>query len=130
MIEVSGRKLRFYHTGDLCYWDNSNNLMYLGRIDQQVKIQGFRVELSEIEHHARLFYNNSSSVCAVAFQNKQNLSEIALFVEREPESGEPLTEHLRSRLPSYMIPSRVIYLKEFPLNSNDKVDKIKLKSLL
>ena len=42
--------VRYYHTGDLCYWDKSGNIMYSGRIDQQAKIQGFRVELGEIEH--------------------------------------------------------------------------------
>ena len=74
---------RYYCTGDLCYWDPSGNIMYSGRIDQQAKIQGFRVELGEIEHHVRLFYENEFRVVAIAFQNKQNLTEIALFIESQ-----------------------------------------------
>ena len=130
ILEYSGRRRRFYHTGDLCYWDISGNLMYIGRIDLQAKIQGFRVELSEIEYHARLFYNNRFRVCAIAFQNKQNLSEIALFVEQESGAANSLIEYLRHQIPSYMIPSKVLFIKNFPLNNNDKIDKIQLKSLL
>ena len=51
--EWNGITERFYHTGDLCYIDNEEDLMLYGRLDSQVKIQGYRVELGEIEHHAR-----------------------------------------------------------------------------
>lgn len=87
--------MRFYHTGDLCYWDVSGNLMYLGRIDQQAKIQGYRVELSEIECHARLFYHNAPRVAAIAFTNNQNLSEIALFIEQENDNSNKLLDFLK-----------------------------------
>ena len=130
LMDFAGNKMRFYHTGDLCYWDTSGNLMYLGRIDQQAKIQGFRVELSEIEFHARLFFHNETRAAAVVFQNDRNLSEIALFIERKEETTEALYEYLRRKLPSYMIPSKVRFLKEFPINSNDKIDRNQLKSLL
>ena len=130
MIEYEGKILRFYHTGDLCYRDSAENLMYLGRIDQQAKIQGFRVELSEIEYHVRAFYQNAYRVVAIAFQNDRNITEIALFVECPDCSSEALLEYLRSKMPSYMIPSRIIFLEDIPLNSNDKIDRNRLKSML
>lgn len=122
--------VRYYHTGDLCYWHESGNIMYSGRIDQQAKIQGFRVELGEIEHHARTYYNNELRVIAIAFQNAQNLTEIALFVEAEAEDSKELITYLRSKMPSYMIPSRIIYEPSFPLNKSEKVDRNALKERL
>ena len=122
--------VRYYHTGDLCFWDESGNIMYSGRIDQQAKIQGFRVELGEIEHHARLFYENRHRVLAIAFQNKQNLTEIALFVEAQNEDNKQLMDYLRSKLPHYMIPSRILYVPAFPLNKSEKIDRNELKQKL
>lgn len=119
--------VRYYHTGDLCYWHESGNIMYSGRIDQQAKIQGFRVELGEIEHHARTYYNNERRVIVIAFQNAQNLTEIALFVEAQEEDSRELITYLRTKMPSYMIPSRIIYEPTFPLNKSEKVDRNALK---
>ena len=130
VIDMGTRETRFYHTGDLCYRDSTGNLMYLGRIDQQAKIQGFRVELSEIEYHVRTFYNNASQAVCVSFQNNQGIGEIALFVEREGCSPDALLEYLRGKLPAYMIPSRILFVNDFPLNSNDKIDRNQLKLLL
>lgn len=121
---------RYYHTGDLCYWDESGNIMYSGRIDQQAKIQGFRVELSEIEFHAREFYKNETRVIAIAFQNVKNLTEIALFVEAQQEDSKPLVEYLRSKMPQYMVPTRIIYEPQFPLNKSEKIDRNALKQRL
>ncbi len=122
--------VRYYHTGDLCYWDESGNIMYSGRIDQQAKIQGFRVELGEIEHHARQFYNNEHRVIAIAFQNTQHLTEIALFVESQEEDTKPLIDYLRSKMPHYMIPARILFEPQFPLNKSEKVDRNVLKTKL
>lgn len=122
--------VRYYHTGDLCYWDKSGNIMYSGRIDQQAKIQGFRVELGEIEHHARTFYKNERRVMAIAFQNAQNLTEIALCVEADQENAKALADYLRSKMPQYMIPSRILFEPAFPLNKSEKVDRNALKKKL
>lgn len=119
--------IRYYHTGDLCYWDESGNIMYSGRIDQQAKIQGFRVELGEIEFHAREYFNKEKRVMAIAFQNEKNLTEIALFIESEPIDTKPMTEYLRSKMPSYMIPTRILFEPNFPLNKSEKVDRNALK---
>ena len=104
--------------------------MYCGRIDQQAKIQGFRVELGEIEFHAREFYNNDIRVIAIAFDNDKNLTEIALFVESKKIEESKLIEYLRSKMPHYMIPSRIICLEQFPLNKSEKIDRNALKNIL
>ena len=122
--------LRYYHTGDLCYWEESGDIMYSGRIDQQAKIQGFRVELGEIEHHAREFYNKEYRVVAIAFDNAQKLTEIALFIESAEQDTQALLTHLRSKMPHYMIPSRIIFEQTFPLNKSEKIDRNTLKSKL
>ena len=122
--------LRYYHTGDLCYWEETGDIMYSGRIDQQAKIQGFRVELGEIEHHAREFYNKEYRVVAIAFDNAQKLTEIALFIESTEQDTQALLSHLRSKMPHYMIPSRIIYEPTFPLNKSEKIDRNTLKSKL
>lgn len=119
--------IRYYHTGDLCYWDESGNILYCGRIDQQAKIQGFRVELGEIEYHAREFYNKEYRVVAIAFDNAQKLTEIALFIESREQETHELLAYLRSKMPHYMIPSRIIFEPNFPLNKSEKVDRNSLK---
>lgn len=122
--------VRYYHTGDLCYWDESGNILYCGRIDQQAKIQGFRVELGEIEYHAREFYNKEYRVVAIAFDNAQKLTEIALFIESEEQDVQALLTYLRSKMPHYMIPSRIIFESNFPLNKSEKIDRKTLKQQL
>ncbi|MBO4600435.1 MAG: amino acid adenylation domain-containing protein [Bacteroidales bacterium] len=126
--EDDGVVRRYYHTGDLCYRHPSGNIMYCGRIDQQAKIQGFRVELGEIEYHAREFYNRQHRVVAIAFQNASSLTEIALFVESPDQDSAPLLAYLRSKLPGYMVPTRVLYRVSFPLNASDKINRTQLKS--
>lgn len=120
--------VRYYHTGDLCYWDESGNILYCGRIDQQAKIQGFRVELGEIEFHAREFYEKKYRVVAIAFDNAQHLTEIALFIESSEQDTKALQDYLRSKMPHYMIPSRIIFEQQFPLNKSEKIDRNTLKS--
>lgn len=128
--EVDGKKMRFYHTGDLCYFEQDGNIMYSGRIDQQAKIQGFRVELGEIEYHAREYFNREKRVMAIAFQNDKDLTEIALFIESEPVDIKPLEEYMRGKMPHYMIPTRVLFEQAFPLNKSEKVDRKQLKNML
>ena len=126
--EINGEPLRFYHTGDLCYKDEGGDIMYSGRLDHQAKIQGFRVELGEIEYHAREFLKRN--IVCIAFDNEQCLTEIAMFIESAEFDTENLLEYMRTKMPSYMIPTRMFFVPVFPLNSNDKTDKVKLKKMI
>jgi D-alanine--poly(phosphoribitol) ligase subunit 1 len=120
---------RFYRTGDICFRDSDDDIMYCGRIDSQVKIQGFRVELGEIEFHARENLQGQNAV-AVAFENTSGNSEIALFVEGELCDRQSLLKQLKLRMPHYMLPTKIICLSKFPLNHNSKTDRIALKKLI
>ncbi len=127
--EVNGINLRFYHTGDLCFMDSDGDIMYSGRLDYQAKIQGFRVEMGEIEYFAREYLKGKNVIC-ITFDNKDSLTEIAMFIEADEVNQDELITYLRSRIPSYMIPTHLISIPFFPLNSNDKIDKLKLKSMI
>ncbi len=128
--EVDGKKMRFYHTGDLCYKDEDGDIMYSGRLDHQAKIQGFRVEMGEIEYHAREFLGGGTNVVCLAFDNKDALTEIAMFIESNEFNPDEMLAYMRTKMPSYMIPTRLFYVPEFQLNMNGKIDKNILKSLI
>lgn len=127
MKEVNGKMMRFYHTGDLCYEDEDGDIMYSGRLDHQVKIQGFRVEMGEIEFHAREFLGGTNTVC-IAFENTKGLAEIAMFIESEAFDTENLMDYMKSKMPHYMIPHHIFFEPVFPLNGNSKIDKVLLKT--
>lgn len=127
-IEYYGESTRFYRTGDLCVRDEEGDLLYLGRIDFQTKIQGFRVELSEIEFHAKAFLDKKN-VVAVAYKNQMTNSEIGMVIESEAFEVEELKKYLAEKLPAYMLPSDIQFQPTFPLNTNGKTDRKKLTKL-
>ena len=127
--EIDGKKMRFYHTGDLCYKDADGDIMYSGRLDHQAKIQGFRVEMGEIEYHAREFLGGTNVVC-LAFDNKDGLTEIAMFIEKEHFDTSDMLAYMKTKMPGYMIPTKLYWVPVFQLNANDKVDKNILKAMI
>lgn len=112
----------YYRTGDLAYVDEDGDFMYCGRIDFQVKIQGFRVELSEIEHYARE-YTGLTNVAALAQNNSIGNVQIHLYLEKFDGEIKILEDYLKKKLPQYMIPSFYTNLDNFPLNVNGKIDR-------
>lgn len=127
--EIDGSVQRFYKTGDSCYFDADGDIMLAGRIDHQVKIQGYRIEPGEIEYHAREFLKGQNAI-AVPFTNQLGNTEIALFVEGKLADESLLLADLGSRMPYYMVPSKIFVRNIFELNNNGKVDRIRLKNLL
>lgn len=127
--DINGVQTRFYHTGDLCYEDAHGDIMYSGRLDHQAKIQGFRVEMGEIEYHAREFLGGTNTVC-IAFDNANGIAEIAMFIESDTFDTETLLEYMKSKMPQYMIPRYIYFEPVFPLNGNGKIDKVCLKSMI
>ena len=121
---------RWYLTGDLCMVVPDGDIMYLGRKDSQVKIQGYRVELSEIESVARRYYNRQTAVVAVV-TGQQGQETISMAIEREDDnSGSELETYLKTYLPSYMIPSKIVFIPTFPQNLSNKIDRKKIKELI
>jgi D-alanine--poly(phosphoribitol) ligase subunit 1 len=126
--DYKGEHIRLYKTGDLCRFDEEGDIMYLGRTDQQVKIQGFRIELSEIEFHVKSFLGKTNAV-AVPLLDAIGNTEIGLVIESKPIGTDPLMDHIKLKLPAYMIPKKIQFADEFPLNVNGKTDRNKLKQL-
>jgi len=118
---------RLYKTGDLCYRDGDGDILYCGRIDHQVKIQGFRIELSEIEVASREF--TGGNCVAVVYKNKFSVDNICLFLERYSGETNKLKKQLEGRLPYYMIPTQLTTIEELPHNTSGKVDRVTLSKM-
>ena len=128
--EYEGVDTRFYRTGDLCLLRENGNIDYVGRKDSQVKIEGFRIELSEIEFHCKRGIEHQVSLVAIAIKNTSGNNEIAVVFESESFDFGNIQEYLRSKLPPYMIPKQFHFLNPFPLNVNGKIDRINLIKII
>lgn len=121
---------RWYRTGDQALRDASGRFHCLGRIDNQVKVMGYRVELEEIDAHLRTV-SGVDVVGSVAWPMANGMAHgIVGFVGAAAIDAPRTLEQLRARLPPYMLPSRLIALEHMPLNSSGKVDRKALRQLL
>jgi amino acid adenylation domain-containing protein len=113
---------RYYQTGDLARFLPDGNIEYLGRLDQQVKIRGVRVELKEIE--LRLLAFQHIREVALTYDARASTSNqlCAYYVSDCALDAAALERHLRDELPSYMVPQHYVWLAAMPLNSNGKID--------
>ncbi len=121
---------RLYKTGDLCRFLNDGNIQFLGRIDNQVKVRGFRIELDEIE--SILVTHPDILNCVVSTdENESAETTLAAYVVPADQlslSVGSLRKWLAERLPDYMIPSRFFSVAAIPLSPNGKVDRRALKA--
>ncbi|MCC5615453.1 amino acid adenylation domain-containing protein [Nostoc sp. CHAB 5836] len=116
---------RLYKTGDLARYLPDGNIEFLGRIDDLVKIRGFRVELGEVEAVLSKHPQINQAVAKVHGKSAREKYLVAYFV---PIPGETITvEQLRTflteQLPDYMIPSAFVEMESFPLTPNGKVNR-------
>ena len=109
---------RVYHTGDLARYDERGELVYLGRIDSQVKLRGFRIELGEIENQASLY----SDMKMVAAEVK-GIQLCLYFTAEKKIDSESLKEFLSHSLTEYMVPTVYMQLEEMPLTPNGKINR-------
>jgi D-alanine--poly(phosphoribitol) ligase subunit 1 len=114
---------RFYYTGDICYQDNDGLFHYVGRIDHQVKLNGHRVEIEEIEHHLKAI---TGTPAAVTIINKS----IVGFITRPSTQKKNIQQQLAKTLPPYMLPERLISLDQLPINANGKLDRQALQTYI
>lgn len=125
--EYNNEVIKFYKTGDLCIQDKEGDVLYLGRIDNQVKLRGYRVELSEVEHHAKLKLEEKVNIVAVAVLNSLSNLELCLAIEGNQFETQKMLLHMRQVLPDYMVPGHIEFIKEFPHNTNGKIDRNAIK---
>jgi amino acid adenylation domain-containing protein len=115
---------RVYRSGDIVRYREDGILEYFGRKDEQVKLRGYRIELSEIE--IALLKLSNVKQAAVILKDQQ----LAAFVTSEEQiQPESIKEQLLAWLPSYMVPSSIMQLDAIPLTSNGKADRKALESL-
>lgn len=128
---VNGEELRGYRTGDIAYYDNGV-LYYCGRKDFQIKLNGFRIEIEDIENNLRKVSNVSNCIVLPVFKDEK-ISHLASFVTLKEDNGLSslknsiiIKDELKKYIPSYMIPRNIKVIKEFPINTNGKIDRKKL----
>jgi hypothetical protein len=119
---------RLYRTGDLARYRASGEIEFLGRLDQQLKIRGYRVEPSEIETVLRDHSSVFDCVVLVPEEEaaKARLVAYVLPAPQQKPSAKELREYLSTRLPGYMIPAAFVLLEAFPLNHEGKIDRAAL----
>ncbi|MBE9057069.1 non-ribosomal peptide synthetase [Sphaerospermopsis sp. LEGE 08334] len=137
-VELFGKVERIYKTGDLARWKDDGNLEYLGRIDEQVKLRGFRIEMGEIEslllqhplvkEAVVILYQTESNQSLIAYvtgidPDLLRLTSTSLSTSRSVQVGSDLKKYLKSSLPDYMIPAQIVVLQQLPLTPNGKIDK-------
>ena len=120
-----GSEGKLYRTGDLARWLPDGNLEYIGRADHQVKLRGFRIELGEIENAIEQQTQVRQAVVIVREDapNDQRLTAYVALHGGANIDGKDLRATISSRLPQYMLPSQWVFLNEFPLTANRKVDR-------
>ena len=121
---------RMYRSGDHGRFAADGMLEFVGRVDDQVKIRGFRVEIAEIETALAEHPLVRTAVVMAHDPNGDGPTLAAYYVVRDNNGALPdeseLLRHLRARLPSFMVPSRVVRLETIPLNRNGKLDRAAL----
>ncbi|NBI30765.1 non-ribosomal peptide synthetase [Chengkuizengella marina] len=118
---MNGTKL--YKTGDLAKRLSDGNIEYMGRIDHQVKVKGYRVELGEIESNL-LNYGVIQEALVITREDKTESKYICAYIVAESDLNvSEIREFLSKQLPDYMIPSYFIQLEKMPLNPNGKIDR-------
>ncbi|MBL8290096.1 MAG: amino acid adenylation domain-containing protein [Rubrivivax sp.] len=114
---------RLYRTGDRGRWRNDGLLEHLGRLDTQVKVRGYRIELGEIEANVLAFPGVQRAVVVTREDTPGDVRVVAYFVASgaRPDAG-AMREHLRRKLPEYMMPAHLECVPAIPLLPNGKVN--------
>jgi long-subunit acyl-CoA synthetase (AMP-forming) len=122
LIPLPQRDGLYYRTGDLGKINIHGEIVFVGRIDFQIKLRGQRIELTEIE---AVIMRSSLDItnCVVVKFDHENLEHLVAYVETTAIEIDILHDECSKQLPFYMVPSLFVSLNHFPLNSNGKLDR-------
>src|SRR5262249_2586861 len=114
---------RMYKTGDLGRWLPDGTIEFLGRNDFQVKVRGFRIELSEVEARLVEHLGIREAVVVAREESSGDQRLVAYYIESSVAvvNAEMLRAHVSAALPEYMVPAAYVALPELPLTSNGKL---------
>ncbi|WP_311971676.1 amino acid adenylation domain-containing protein [Pseudomonas baltica] len=118
---------RWYRTGDQVRWNSRQQLEHLGRLDFQVKLRGYRIELEEVQA-CLLAVDGIEQAIATVFSDDLGSVLVAYVIPRmdNPPTAASLKQHLKGQLPTYMVPGEFIFLSALPLTPNAKIDRQRL----
>ena len=127
---------RLYHTGDRAQYDDKGNIYFLGRLDQQIKLRGFRIEPAEIETHLQRHPTINNALVRLE-ENESGDKRLIAYCEvgesLEKQSHESVEDRemrwrlfLKQSLPDYMVPSTFIVMTQMPLNTHGKINRAAL----
>jgi amino acid adenylation domain-containing protein len=111
-----------YRTGDLARRLPDGNIEFLGRLDHQVKLRGFRIELAEIETKILEHYHIKEVITVAREDDKKGTSLCTYFIADRECTAAELKEYLSGKLPAYMIPTYFMQIDKIPLSTNGKVN--------
>ncbi|MEM7674833.1 MAG: amino acid adenylation domain-containing protein, partial [Myxococcota bacterium] len=122
---------RLYRTGDYVYWNEEGNLAFVGRTDDQVKVDGFRIELDEVRAQllAHPQVQDVAVHAAARDDGRKQLHAYLMPAGASPPGLEDIRAFATRRLPDYMVPSRMTWVADFPLTSNAKIDFAALEAM-
>ena len=122
-LNLSFSKMPLYKTGDLVRKDDNGYFIYLGRVDNQVKIRGHLIELEEIETHINQYEGVSQSIVRAVDLNEGGKILEAIYTGTENVNRNALKEYLSARLPVYMLPAKFTQIDSFSYTVNGKIDR-------
>lgn len=125
-----GISYRLYKSGDRGFLRKDGNIEFVGRLDEQVKLRGYRIELKEIEHHIGQLAQ-VANVAVKVHRPEQGQPVLVAFLElyetdKERITAEDIRARLKQSLPTYMLPEKIILYDKLPLTITGKIDKSKL----
>ena len=116
---------KIYRTGDLAYYNDNMELIYVGRKDFQIKHYGYRIDPGEIETAAISMVVSIDIACVLYNEIKQRI--ILLYQSAEPLDYSYIISSLANIIPKYMMPKECIHIERMPLNNSGKIDRLLLK---
>ena len=114
---------KLYHTGDLASWTADGTIEFIGRIDEQVKVRGFRIELEEIENVIRSIEDVKDAVVIARNDEYGDKSLYAYMISNHELNIANIRDIIKRELPDYMIPSYMTQIEKMPLSTNGKLDR-------
>jgi len=133
--QIRGQLTRVYKTGDIGYKCTDGKIFYIGRKDNQIKLRGYRIDLTEIEEKLLAIEGIKSAI--VLHKKDLNLSRLIAYLQPENwlsqeiinEIYHNLYEMISQRLPDYMIPGQFYFINKMPLTPTGKIDRISLSNI-